>query len=924
MRPTKLIMTAFGPYAVKTVLDLEKLGKSGLYLITGDTGAGKTTIFDAITYALYGEASGYDRDASMLRSKYADPSTPTSVELEFVYAGKQYRIVRNPEYTRAKLSGKGTTTEKASAVLTYPDGRSIDRIKDVNSAIVDILGLTRDQFSQIAMIAQGDFRKLLISSTDERKKIFTKLFHTEPYARLQQKLKDDSNSLEKEYDEVKRQITQYIGELMWPNDDRFRENADLAVSDKLPLEETIELIGEVLDADDSKYKEVSDYQEELDKHLDIVKRRITQAQTWANSEKVLKEAEDGLKEKLPELELAKKAFEEARELEPEIENLTKEIAVQSSDLKEYMARESLSNRSALLNAEVNKNKESVSSWKNELEACINFCDLKTEEFNSLKDLDTTKIKLETEKQEIERRIAVIRSLILDSKVLNSDRLMLPVLSRDFNDNFRAMQVKNKAYQDAYNLYLKEQAGILAEGLVEGEPCPVCGSTEHPKCAVKAANAPSAEQLNSLQELAENARNEAAELSNKLGELKAKIAERETNLKNRMKELGLELGETDSIDAILDSSEKALKERIDSLEKEIEETDNKIEQRSAIETELSEAESRKNELQKMIENTEKSIISKMSELEQIDRQIKELDGKLKHATLKEAQEELDSIVGQKETLESSLSKANKLYSDLNTLVERMLASKEAAQRSLEGKEEINLEEEGEKEEKLNEQIKSIDNDLSQIHLRIETNRRVKNNLVEREQKSKEIERRMSVIRPLSQTANGSLGSKEKIMLETYIQMTYFDRIIEKANRRLLVMTGEQYELKRREEAEDHRSQTGLELNVIDHYNGSERSVRSLSGGESFKASLSLALGLSDEIQSSAGGIRLDTMFVDEGFGSLDENSLQQAYEALAGLTEGNRLVGIISHVGELKEKIDKQIIVKKDKTGGSTAEIKNFS
>ena len=208
----------------------------------------------------------------------------------------------------------------------------------------------------------------------------------------------------------------------------------------------------------------------------------------------------------------------------------------------------------------------------------------------------------------------------------------------------------------------------------------------------------------------------------------------------------------------------------------------------------------------------------------------------------------------------------------------------------------------------------------IHARLVTNKTALENMQEKAADLEKLEKRYTWVRALSNTVNGNLAGKEKVALETYIQMTFFDRILQRANVRLLVMSGGQYELKRRREAENNRSQSGLELDVIDHYNGSQRSVKSLSGGESFKASLSLALGLSDEIQSAAGGIRLDTMFVDEGFGSLDEESLQQAIRALTGLTEGNRLVGIISHVAELKEKIDKQIVVTKDKSGGSRVEI----
>ena len=210
MRPNKLIMSAFGPYAGRVELNLDKLGKSGLYLITGDTGAGKTTIFDAITYALFGEASGDNRETTMFRSKYADLDTPTLVELYFSYGDKEYYVKRNPEYERPRTRGDGVTTEKANAELKLPDGRIITKLKEVNNAIVEILGVDRNQFTQIAMIAQGDFLKLLLASTDERKKIFQKLFKTQNYYVLQEKLKSESGKLSHEYDEIKSSIEQYI------------------------------------------------------------------------------------------------------------------------------------------------------------------------------------------------------------------------------------------------------------------------------------------------------------------------------------------------------------------------------------------------------------------------------------------------------------------------------------------------------------------------------------------------------------------------------------------------------------------------------------------------------------------------------------------------------------------------------------------
>jgi len=294
--------------------------------------------------------------------------------------------------------------------------------------------------------------------------------------------------------------------------------------------------------------------------------------------------------------------------------------------------------------------------------------------------------------------------------------------------------------------------------------------------------------------------------------------------------------------------------------------------------------------------------------------------LEYESKVKAEEAVAILENKRKQLKQTLDKAQKAYTNCKSGVDSLNGTIKALIAQLKDAEEIDIEAEKKQQSELTREKKTLSEKITQLSSRLDQNNGALRNIQERGDRLSEVETNWIWAKALSNTANGNLSGKEKIMLETYIQMTYFDRILARANTRFMVMSGGQYELKRRIEADNNRSQSGLELDVIDHYNGTERSVKTLSGGESFKASLSLALGLSDEIQSSAGGIRLDTMFVDEGFGSLDEESLQQAMRALYGLTEGNRLVGIISHVSELKEKIDKQIVVTKEKSGGSRAKI----
>ena len=328
------------------------------------------------------------------------------------------------------------------------------------------------------------------------------------------------------------------------------------------------------------------------------------------------------------------------------------------------------------------------------------------------------------------------------------------------------------------------------------------------------------------------------------------------------------------------------------------------------------ESARETLNKLSDEVKAKTIENVS----LEKRISELKKKLIFESKNEAENRILSLNEEAESIEKSYDEALKAVNANKEKLTSLKSAKAEIQKRLGNDTDIDLEKVRENKKLLEVRQAELDEKSKAVHSRITANKISLENINTRLAEIKKVEEKWRWMKALSNTANGNISGKEKIMLETYIQMTYFDRIISRANRRFLVMSSGQYELKRRTEAENNRSQSGLELDVIDHYNGTQRSVKTLSGGESFKASLSLALGLSDEIQSSAGGIRLDSMFVDEGFGSLDEESLSQAVKALSSLADGNRLVGIISHVGELKERIESQILVTKDKSGGSRAEI----
>ena len=294
MRPIKLTVSAFGPYAGKTVLDLDKLGENGLYLITGDTGAGKTTIFDAITYALYGEASGDNREPSMFRSKYAEATTPTEVELVFSYAGKTYTVKRNPEYERPKSRGEGFTTQKAEVQLKYPDGRVVTKQRDVDNAIRDIMGINRSQFLQIAMIAQGDFLKLLLAPTEERKKIFRQIFKTQLYQDLQDRLKKESGQLNDKCDAAHNSIKQYIDGITCDENDVLSIEVEKAKNGLLPAKDVMDLIDRLLTQDNDKKTAIQKSISDADKALEIVNANLGKIEAKEQTQKALDQAQKNL------------------------------------------------------------------------------------------------------------------------------------------------------------------------------------------------------------------------------------------------------------------------------------------------------------------------------------------------------------------------------------------------------------------------------------------------------------------------------------------------------------------------------------------------------------------------------------------------------------------------------------------------------
>lgn len=919
MRPIKLTLSAFGPYAGKMEFDFDKLGTGGLYLITGDTGAGKTTIFDAITYALYGDPSGNNREVSMFRSKYADIKTPTFVRLVFKYKGKEYIIERNPEYERASQRGSGLTKQTAGVELILPDGTPVTKTKEVENTIKNIIGIDRNQFCQIAMIAQGDFLKLLIAPTKDRIEIFRHIFKTKFYSDLQSRLKSESSELNNNCSQIRQSISQYISGINCDDSSLLSIEVTKAKTGNLPTDECIELIEKLISEDTTAEEKTAKSIAEIEKQLDVVKINIEHGETYLRAKQAFEQNEAKIS-RLTENKLSfTKALEEEQKKTSVQEELTKSSATIESHLPEYdeLSQKESTFKNNVLN--IDKNNVLLKKAGKDIEDLKAEIEHLTEESKTLQKCGEQKILFENQKSVHVESLTKLDNLLKSMENLKKIATEFKDASKKYEAKKAVASEIKKLYEAKYNLYLDSQAGILAETLVDDMPCPVCGSTSHPQKAIKPTDVPKKDELDILKNKLSKADDEAMDASKKSGQLKGIKDEKTDTTVSSIKEL---LGDID-----MNNASDITKTRINELESNIKVLDQSIEvenkniaRKEAIENRLPQSRAKIEELQNHITVISNEISTLTSENNSLNARILDLKSKLVFPSKIEANKEIQKNQEIILKIKKDIDLATKRLNECNEGLASAIATKTELSKQMENKQEFDLEAENKKLNELTTKKIQLNKNKENIHSRIVNNQSNHENIKLKSSELINLEKKYTWVKALSDTANGTIAGKDKVMLETYILMHYFDRIISRANIRLMIMTDGQYDLIRREDALNKIGQSGLDLDVIDHYNGSIRSVKSLSGGESFKASLALALGLSDEIQSSAGGIQLDTMFIDEGFGSLDEDSLSQAMNALASLANSNKLIGIISHVGELKQKIDKQIVVKKEKVGGSKAEI----
>jgi len=1042
MKPIKLVMSAFGPYANKTELSFEPFSGHGLYLITGDTGAGKTTIFDAIAFALYGEASGSTRTADTLRSDFADAQTPTYVEFTFLHKNKKYKITRNPRHERPKKNSDGYTFKSADASLILPGGDVISGYKETTIRITELLGITYQQFKQIAMIAQGEFLKLLLADSKERGDIFRRVFNTELYQNVQKILKEKEKEARQNCENSKNSILQYFSNISYPTDDNSSDL--LAKLNEKNIFDASKICAELekfIAKDMKKNSEFKNKIAKIEKEIESYISVIAQAQYDNKAINDLKEAKlaqsklisrkDEMNENKIIISKAEKAWymvkpseltyitekQTEQKLKHEIESLETEVNEQKNEIQilknNYLneqKKESLRSDLAikvdqLKNAlplydavdELIKNKSDFESELNLLTEEIKQLSLKKDEtlnqktvlITELEKLEDIELKLSESKQnlnilkkskaglnDIEEKLKKLKELQTQYSKLQNEYIKAQELYNETNEKYLTMEAA----------FLNEQAGILAAGLKDGLPCPVCGSLRHPNKAVRSETAPNENKLKKAKRECEQQNQNMHSASKKAASKEAEIKIETENIYNAAKEYFSDFDINCAIEDLtlrINDSAKETEKKINNTNSVIKNLIKKCEFKaeckenlSALEQTFTEIENAKTLKEKYKNDTVLKLACITAELnikqsslkypkrEDVLKDIEICNTKLEEmrALLKTAENNYRSaekiyeknqalLKDKKERLIGSAFKSSEALKEYNQkILDSGFADEEQYRNALISEKDIEtlkeLTENYDSELKcmnqdiirLTEQTKDknykdivqieknklclekekeeLDNIKQEIIARLGVNKPIAASLKKAVNEMQANEKEYLLISNLSKTANGELAGKQKLAFEQYVQAAYFNQILSEANVRLRMMTNNRFELYRRSEAIDFRSQTGLEIDVMDNFTGRLRSVKSLSGGEAFKASLALALGLSDIIQRNAGGIEIDALFIDEGFGSLDPESLDQAINTLKKLVPGNRLIGIISHVNELKERIEKQIVILKSNAGSS--------
>ncbi len=918
MRPITVTMSAFGPYADLTTVDFSSFGSTGIYLICGDTGAGKTTIFDAISFALYGDASGSVRKTKTLRSDFASPETETFVELTFDYRGKTYYIRRSPQYDRLKKRGEGTTVHPASVEFKRPGLPVLTKSKEVEAAVNELLGIDQDQFSQIVMIAQGEFRKLLVSDTKERSAIFRKLFGTGVYERFQNILDDQCRNLKRQYESLKHDS------LLFAEQADFGNNAAVSAQ-RNAMVETGDLSDDWLKnalttqiENDANAKLLS--QSKLDA-LRIKSSELSTSLETAERQRLAKEKERQLTLLIDnatrELERHKAEFEAENKLKPKREKLTHLIAIEQAQLPSYDRYETLLDTYKKESALAHSFSSEIKQQEERKPKILKQIEQAQRDVESFADAEATAARAESTAQIATSTEKAAQSAfdefarLIDNASESSRRFQKDTTSYELaRDKAKQAQLEYLSLSEAF---MNAQAGILARTLTEGSPCPVCGSHVHPTPALLPSNTPTEDEVKTAEMLAKRKQSAAQSAADACAASRAYLQANNEELERFVEGNSLPRDHAEArslLSQLLSQARQSAK----AAELELSETQRKLAQAERARTSLAELKKQKEEVERGIQKLVESQAAHANAANNAQSIAEEVRSNLSYESPEQARANINSLKKNLEELNVRYELAENSVRAAEAKLTQLQAEYAVVSATIEEVPETDVEALNDEIKRITESVAALQVDIETLAVRISRNTDIRTRLESSASERGAISLKYGEVATLADTAAGKLKGKDRITFETYVQGMYFDMVISAANIRLKAMTSGRYELMRRTGASDLRGQSGLDLNVHDNYTGKGRDASSLSGGEAFEASLSLALGLSDVIQQYAGGITLEAMFVDEGFGSLDEETLQAAIKMLINLTGSNKLIGVISHVEELRNSIDNKIIVSKGQSG----------
>ena len=869
MKPMYLTLSAFGPYAGETAVDFTAFGGDGIFLIAGDTGAGKTTLFDAISFALYGEASGgrERRKSKSFRSDYAQPKAETYVELTFRHRDETWRIRRNPEYERPMKNREGTTTQTAGARLTNLDsGEIIEGLTDVNDKIYELLGLTQDQFTQTVMIAQGDFLKILNASSDDRKALFQKLFNTSIFFDLQKKLQEMNSASNREKEELDQRILIAAGRIDPEPDFPGRDSIAQYKTEAKYADLLAECLEQLIESERTARTRAEQERQAAGAQADALIAAIEQGKAVNGDFDALEKAEAAwtrLLDQQSAMDDLADRLDRARKAQSLMADETL-ILSNAADLRKQ--REELEEASATL-ASAEKALPAAEAKQKEAEAHAPEADALLADARKLSDCIPVLKELEKQKKKLDQQKKQIAKLLEDS--IQADR----------------------AYTAAKEGYYRSQAGLLAAELEEGMPCPVCGALSHPQPAQLTAESVTREEM----EQADRRHRQAESALHEANTALASIQTATEADRTRLREMNIAEDET----------EKHLEQRIQSMETRAGQYRNAIEEsrKACADLTIRLAKSRTT-----AEQGQKRLASLLETADQLARQFRE------HLTAAGFEDERAYQLAK--LPEKDAKSAEKQLKDYGEQKKSLTDQITGLRGKLAGKERIGLSDLACRQQEWKAKKVAAETAGNALMKKLTLHDDALKEIREARRQQKRKEEHWAVIRDLYTCCAGITGGKfrGKLSFEAYVQQYYFKQVVAAANKRLTVLTDGLFTLRCKEEARDRVRQSGLDLDVLDRGTGQWRDVSTLSGGESFLASLALALGLSDIVQAQSGAIRMDAMFIDEGFGALDDNALRNSLQVLSDLADGKRLIGIISHVHELEERIEKQIVVSKTLKG----------